>query len=149
MAIFGFPLTSWALGRWYQGRLIAALDVKEKQQGKLMQNESVLSTSSPNDKLQRTFIHVAPCQYLRWTLQQVRCSSCGSRVFRRSASFIRRLCWILDGEKCFNGFISKRMNLIALPSSTSNRDLCYFLRKESKQQDLVRRILGLCYRLRQ
>lgn len=64
MAIFGFPVTSWALGRWYQGRLIAALDVKEKQQGKLMENESVLSTSSRMTNFSApssTLLHVSIC----------------------------------------------------------------------------------------
>ncbi len=59
-----FPLTSWVLGRWYQGRLIAALDVKEKQQGKLMQNESVLSTSSRITNFSApssTLLHVSIC----------------------------------------------------------------------------------------
>ena len=64
MTILVFPLTSWALGRWYQGRLLAALDVKEKQQGKLMQNESVLSTSSRMTNFSApssTLLHVSIC----------------------------------------------------------------------------------------
>ena len=64
LMIFLYPLTSWALGRWYQGRLLAALDVKEKQQGKMMQNESVLSTSSRMTNFSApssTLLHVSIC----------------------------------------------------------------------------------------
>ena len=64
LGIFLYPLTSWALGRWYQGRLIAALDVKEKQQGKMMQNESVLTTSSRMTNFSApssTLLHVSIC----------------------------------------------------------------------------------------
>ena len=30
--IFGFPVISWALGRWYQDSLLGKLDVAEKNQ---------------------------------------------------------------------------------------------------------------------
>ena len=34
-----FPLTSWALGRWYQGRLFEALRANEKAHGTILQSD--------------------------------------------------------------------------------------------------------------
>ena len=59
-----FPFLSWALGRWYQGRLMAALSENEKAHGVVLNNESVLSTSSRNTNFASTtstLLHVSLC----------------------------------------------------------------------------------------
>ena len=59
-----FPFISWALGRWYQGRLMAALSENEKAHGVVLNNESVLSTSSRNTSFgstSSTLLHVSLC----------------------------------------------------------------------------------------
>ena len=82
-----------------------------------MQNESVLSTSR-NDKLQRTFIHICSMSvYLRrpstgrmffmWIK-----SIFGGRTTPMTSSSITA------AEEFFNGFTSKQSPLIALPQST-------------------------------
>ena len=63
------PLTSWALGRWYQGRLLRALDGKEKQQGSLLMSGNHLSTSSPMTTMSAsssTLLHVSICVGPSW-----------------------------------------------------------------------------------
>jgi len=59
-----YPFISWALGRWYQGRLMAALDENEKMHGVVLSNESLLSTSSRNTNFaspSATLLHVSLC----------------------------------------------------------------------------------------
>ena len=59
-----FPFTSWALGRWYQNRLMHALLANEKQHGMILQNEQHLSTSSKMTTLSAsssTLLHVSIC----------------------------------------------------------------------------------------
>jgi uncharacterized protein YbjQ (UPF0145 family) len=59
-----FPTASWALGRWYQNRLMATLEENEKLQGALLQSEHHLSTSSPLSALtasSSTLLHVSLC----------------------------------------------------------------------------------------
>ena len=59
-----FELFSWALGKWYQGRLIAALDVREKQDGSVLENESIVSTANPMTRMgaaSSTLLHVSIC----------------------------------------------------------------------------------------
>ena len=41
---FVFPLISWALGRWYQGTLLMALNEEEKRLGSMLQNAEQSST---------------------------------------------------------------------------------------------------------
>ena len=59
-----FELFSWALGKWYQGRLIAALDVREKQEGSVLENESIVSTANQMTRMgaaSSTLLHVSIC----------------------------------------------------------------------------------------
>jgi uncharacterized protein YbjQ (UPF0145 family) len=59
-----FPFTSWALGRWYQGRLLHALEANEKSMGGMLQNASVLSTSGKRSNFNAhssTLLHVSLC----------------------------------------------------------------------------------------
>jgi uncharacterized protein YbjQ (UPF0145 family) len=59
-----FTSTSWALGRWYQGRLLRALEVSEKSTGVMFQNPSVLSTSEHHGALNApsaVLLHVSVC----------------------------------------------------------------------------------------
>lgn len=59
-----FPLTSWALGRWYQGRLMRALEANEKQNGLMFTNPNHLSTASSMDQMassSSTLLHVSIC----------------------------------------------------------------------------------------
>jgi len=59
-----FPTTSWALGRWYQGRLMRALEANEKQNGLMFNNPRLLSTASQMDGAAATsctLLHVSLC----------------------------------------------------------------------------------------
>lgn len=59
-----FPFISWALGRWYQGGLMDALAENEKMHGVVLNNESLLSTSSRNTSFgapSSTLLHVSLC----------------------------------------------------------------------------------------
>lgn len=63
------PLISWLLGRWYQGRLMQALESDEKQQGGLLQSEKHLSTSSSMTSMtaeSSTLLHVSICVGPSW-----------------------------------------------------------------------------------
>ena len=63
-----FELFSWALGKWYQGRLIAALDVREKQDGSVLENESIVSTANPMTRMGAASSTLLLCQHLRWAI---------------------------------------------------------------------------------
>lgn len=59
-----FPFLSWAAGRWYQGRLMQALLLDEKQQGSMLQSDQHLSTSSSMKTMaaqSSTLLHVSIC----------------------------------------------------------------------------------------
>ena len=59
-----FPTTSWALGRWYQGRLMRALEANEKENGLMFANSNHLSTASSMDLMassSSTLLHVSIC----------------------------------------------------------------------------------------
>ena len=59
-----FPLTSWALGRWYQGRLMEALEANEKAHGTILQSDRFSSTTSKMDNMaatSATLLHVSIC----------------------------------------------------------------------------------------
>ena len=59
-----FPLTSWALGRWYQGRLLEALEANEKAHGTILQSDRFSSTTSKMDNMaatSATLLHVSIC----------------------------------------------------------------------------------------
>tara|TARA_Y100000768_G_scaffold260696_1_gene198554 strand:+ start:710 stop:1207 length:498 start_codon:yes stop_codon:yes gene_type:complete len=59
-----FPFLSWAIGRWYQDRLMNALLVKEKQQGNMLQSDQHLSTQSLMTTMtaeSSTLLHVSIC----------------------------------------------------------------------------------------
>ncbi|MGB0313553.1 MAG: heavy metal-binding domain-containing protein [Poseidonia sp.] len=59
-----FPLTSWALGRWYQGRLMEALVANEKAHGTILQSDRFSSTTSKMDNMaatSATLLHVSIC----------------------------------------------------------------------------------------
>lgn len=63
------PFTSWALGRWYQGRLFQALEVSEKNTGVMFQNPFVLSTSddkAAHDAQSAVLLHVSVCVGPSW-----------------------------------------------------------------------------------
>ena len=67
LSVFLFPTISWALGRWYQGRLMNTLDVQEKQQsvtfgGQLMDSTShkMSNLSAQSTVLLHTSIVVGP-----------------------------------------------------------------------------------------
>jgi len=58
------PFLSWAIGRWYQGRLMDALVLNEKQNGMMLQNDQHLSTSSSMTTMaatSSTLLHVSIC----------------------------------------------------------------------------------------
>lgn len=61
---FLFPFISWALGRWYQGTLLMALNEEEKRLGSMLQNAEQSSTA-PETKSMRatssTLLHVSIC----------------------------------------------------------------------------------------
>jgi uncharacterized protein YbjQ (UPF0145 family) len=46
VATFGFPVISWALGRWYQGSIMNNLDVQEKEQNAAFGNHKKTTTSN-------------------------------------------------------------------------------------------------------
>ena len=59
-----FPFLSWAIGRWYQDRLMNALLVNEKQQGNMLQSDQHLSTQSLMTTMtaeSSTLLHVSIC----------------------------------------------------------------------------------------
>ena len=59
-----FPFLSWAIGRWYQDRLISALLLNEKQQGNMLQSDQHLSTQSLMTTMaaeSSTLLHVSIC----------------------------------------------------------------------------------------
>ncbi|RJU92353.1 MAG: hypothetical protein DWC03_06975 [Candidatus Poseidoniales archaeon] len=58
------PFLSWAFGRWYQGRLMDALVLNEKQHGMMLQNDQHLSTASSMTTMtaeSSTLLHVSIC----------------------------------------------------------------------------------------
>lgn len=64
---FGFPIFSWAIGRWYQSRLMNDLDLKEKHLtatigGQLLESTShkISSLSAQSSVLLHTSIVVGP-----------------------------------------------------------------------------------------
>ena len=62
--IFFFPVSSWALGRWYQNRLHRALLENEKKEGATLQDSNYLSTSSEMQSMSAqsaTLLHVSIC----------------------------------------------------------------------------------------
>ena len=59
-----FPFLSWAIGRWYQDRLMNALLLNEKEHGMILQNDQHLSTSSSMTTMgasSSTLLHVSIC----------------------------------------------------------------------------------------
>ena len=59
-----FPFLSWAIGRWYQDRLMSALLLNEKQQGNMLQSDQHLSTQSLMTTIaaeSSTLLHVSIC----------------------------------------------------------------------------------------
>ena len=59
-----FPFLSWAVGRWYQDRLMSALLLNEKQQGIMLQSDQHLSTQSLMTTMaaeSSTLLHVSIC----------------------------------------------------------------------------------------
>ncbi|MFZ8906286.1 MAG: heavy metal-binding domain-containing protein [Poseidonia sp.] len=59
-----FPLLSWAMGRWYQGRLVEALDANEKAHGTILQSDRFSSTTKKMDNMtatSATLLHVSIC----------------------------------------------------------------------------------------
>lgn len=59
-----FPFVSWAMGRWYQSRLMNALSEKEKLEGGSLQNENHLSTASSTVLMSAqasALLHVSIC----------------------------------------------------------------------------------------
>ena len=64
VAPVAFPLASWALGRWYQGRLTEALEANEKAHGTILQSDRFSSTTSKMDNMaatSATLLHVSIC----------------------------------------------------------------------------------------
>jgi len=58
------PFLSWAAGRWYQDRLMAALSLNEAKEGKMLQSGQHLSTQSPMTTMtaqSSTLLHVSIC----------------------------------------------------------------------------------------
>jgi uncharacterized protein YbjQ (UPF0145 family) len=58
------PFLSWAIGRWYQDRLMSALQLNEKQQGNMLQSDRHLSTQSLMTAMtakSSTLLHVSIC----------------------------------------------------------------------------------------
>ncbi len=65
----GFPTLSWAMGNWYQNRLMSALLENEKHQGKMLQSDKHLSTSSSMTSMaaeSSTLLHVSICVGPSW-----------------------------------------------------------------------------------
>ena len=61
---FMFPLLSWALGRWYQGTLMAALIEDEKRHGGMLQNPNQTTTAPITTSMgasSSTLLHVSIC----------------------------------------------------------------------------------------
>jgi len=59
-----FPLLSWAMGRWYQGRLLEALEANEKSHGTILQSDRFSSTTAKMDNMaatSATLLHVSIC----------------------------------------------------------------------------------------
>ncbi|MEC7989610.1 MAG: heavy metal-binding domain-containing protein [Candidatus Thermoplasmatota archaeon] len=59
-----FPLISWAMGRWYQGRLFEALDANEKAHGTVLQSDRFTSTTMKMDNMaatSATLLHISIC----------------------------------------------------------------------------------------
>lgn len=64
-----FPTLSWAIGNWYQNRLMNALLENEKRGGKMLQSDKHLSTSSPMTSMSAdssTLLHVSICVGPSW-----------------------------------------------------------------------------------
>ena len=64
-----FPTLSWAIGNWYQNRLMNALLENEKRGGKMLQSDMHLSTSSPMTSMSAdssTLLHVSICVGPSW-----------------------------------------------------------------------------------
>ena len=58
------PFLSWAAGRWYQDRLMAALSLNEAKEGKMLQSGQHLSTQAPMTTMtaqSSTLLHVSIC----------------------------------------------------------------------------------------
>ena len=69
LTIFVLPTLSWAIGNWYQNRLMNALLENEKQDGKMLQNDKHLSTSSSMTSMtaeSSTLLHVSICVGPSW-----------------------------------------------------------------------------------
>ena len=67
--IIVFPTLSWAIGKWYQNRLMSALLDNEKQEGKMLQSDKHLSTSSSMTSMaaeSSTLLHVSICVGPSW-----------------------------------------------------------------------------------
>lgn len=67
--IIVFPTLSWAIGKWYQNRLMSALLENEKQEGKMLQSDKHLSTSSSMTSMtaeSSTLLHVSICVGPSW-----------------------------------------------------------------------------------
>lgn len=63
------PTLSWAIGNWYQNRLMNALLENEKRGGKMLQSDMHLSTSSPMTSMSAdssTLLHVSICVGPSW-----------------------------------------------------------------------------------
>jgi uncharacterized protein YbjQ (UPF0145 family) len=63
-ATLAFPTASWGLGRWYQGRVMAALMENEKTEGASFASENHLSTASSTALMaaqSSTLLHVSIC----------------------------------------------------------------------------------------
>lgn len=63
------PTLSWAIGNWYQNRLMNALLENEKRGGKMLQSDKHLSTSSPMTSMSAdssTLLHVSICVGPSW-----------------------------------------------------------------------------------
>lgn len=64
-----FPTLSWAIGNWYQNRLMNALLENEKRGGRMLQSDKHLSTSSPMTSMSAdssTLLHVSICVGPSW-----------------------------------------------------------------------------------
>ena len=69
LTIIVFPTLSWAIGKWYQNRLMSALLENEKQEGKMLQSDKHLSTSSSMTSMtaeSSTLLHVSICVGPSW-----------------------------------------------------------------------------------
>ena len=61
---FVFPVLSWALGRWYQGTLLKALNEEEKRAGSMLQNPEQSSIAPEMTSMRATsstLLHVSIC----------------------------------------------------------------------------------------